>query len=140
MANTHLLIRRYYEAFNERRFEENAELYAVDAVLQHRPNSGPYQGPEGYLASARQAIASFPDLRLQIIRVEQRGDTIVEVDVFATGTLAGDWDAGPIGRLKATGKVKTFRIREMLEIRGGKITFSALTYNLQELLGPDAPR
>jgi hypothetical protein len=27
----------------------------------------------------------------------------------------------------------------MLEIRGGKITFSALTYNLQELLGQSDP-
>jgi predicted ester cyclase len=135
VANTHLLIRRYYEAFNERRFDENAELFTADAVLQHRPNSGPYRGPEGYVASARQATASFPDLRLQIIRVEQRGDTIVEIDVNATGTLEGDWDAGSIGRLRATGKVKTFRIRETLEIRGGKITFSGLTYDLKELLG-----
>ena len=140
MADTHLMIRKYYEAFNERRFTDNAELFTADAVIQHRPNHGPFQGPGGYLESARMAIASFPDLRLQILRVEQRGDTIVEVDVLATGTLEGDWAAGALVTLKATGQVKTFRIREMLEIRGGKITCSALTYNLQELLGRPDPK
>jgi predicted ester cyclase len=141
MADPHVLIRKYYEAFNERRFAENAELFTADAAIQHRPNSGPRQGPEGYLESARQATASFPDLRFQILHVEQRGDTIVEIDVSATGTLLGDWSAGELGTLKATGKVKTFRIRETLEIRGGKITFSGLTYDLRELLGqPDQPK
>jgi hypothetical protein len=108
-------------------------------VIQHRPNSGPRKGPEGYLESARQATTSFPDLRLQILHVEQRGDTIVEIDVSATGTLLGDWTAGALGTLKATGTVKTFRIRETLEIRGGKITFSGLTYDLRELLGQPGP-
>jgi predicted ester cyclase len=139
MADTHLLIRRYYEAFNERRFGENAELFTADAVLQHRPRAAPLKGPEGYLESARQATTSFPDLRFQILHVEQRGDTIVEIDVSATGTLVGDWTAGSFGTLKATGKTKTFRIRETLEIRGGKITFSSLTYDLQELLGQPGP-
>ena len=139
MPDPHLMIRKYYEAFNERRFAENAELFTVDAVIQHRPNSGPRKGPEGYLESARQATTSFPDLRFQILHVEQRGDTIVEIDVSATGTLLGDWTAGALGTLKATGKVKTFRIRETLEIRGGKITFSGLTYDLRELLGQPGP-
>jgi predicted ester cyclase len=139
MADPHLMIRKYYEAFNERRFAENAELFTADAVIQHRPNSGPRKGPEGYLESARQATTSFPDLRFQILHVEQRGDTIVEIDVSATGTLLGDWTAGALGTLKATGTVKTFRIRETLEIRGGKITFSGLTYDLRELLGQTGP-
>ena len=135
VPETHLLIRRYYDAFNGRRFSENAELFTPDAVIHHRPNSGRRQGPGGYLESAREAMASWPDLHLRILHVEQRGDTIVEIDVSATGTLVGDWTAGDFGTLKATGQLRTFRIRETLEIRGGKITFSGLTYDLQELLG-----
>jgi hypothetical protein len=38
---------------------------------------------------------------------------------------------GALGVLKASGEPKTVRHREMLEIRGGKITFSSITYNLQ---------
>jgi len=135
MSNAHLLIREYYAAFNERRFEAAAELFAEDAVIQHRPDGVPQTGPEGYLESVRSTMTIFPDLQTQILHVEQRGDTIVEVDLSATGTHQKDWNMGALGVLKADGAVKTVRHREMLEIRGGKITFSSITYNLQEFVG-----
>ena len=79
------------------------------------------------------ATASFPDIRLEVVDIVLRGDTIAEVSLKATGTLAADWTAGELGTLKATGKPKTFRLRETLEIRAGRITFSTLNYNLQDL-------
>ena len=139
MADTHLLLLTYYQAFNERRFADNAEMFTADAVIQHRPTGRPLQGPDGYIESAQMETTTFPDLQLRILRVEQRGDTIVEVHLSATGTHLGDWTSDTLGRLKATGRVKMFHIRETLEIRGGKITFSGLTYDLQELFGPDGP-
>ena len=135
MSNGHQLIRNYYRAFNERRFSDAAELFTHDAVIQHRPDGVPWKGPEGYLESARATIATFPDLQIQILHVEQRGDTIVEIDLSATGTHRGDWNMGTLGTLKADGAVKTVRHREMLEIRAGKITFSSVSYNLQEFVG-----
>ena len=135
MADTHALILEYITSFNERRLQDAAAMFTHDAVIQHRPGSGLLKGPDGYLASARMAIGSFPDLRLQILRVEQRGDTIAEIDLSATGTHMGDWTAETLGTVKATGQPKTFRVRETLEIRGGKITFSGLTYDLQDLIG-----
>jgi len=135
MTDTHLLIREYITSFNERRLQDAAAMFTPDAVIQHRPRHEPLTGPEGYLESARQAIGSFPDIRLQILHVEQRGDTIFDIDLSATGTHLGDWTADTLGTLKATGQGKTFRVREMLEIRGGKITFSSLTYDLQDLIG-----
>lgn len=134
MPDTHLLIREYYKCFNERRFDDAAEMFTHDAVVQHRPDGVTLVGPEGYLESARATIAIFPDIQIQIIRVEQRGDTIVEVDLAATGSHEGDWDMGALGVLKASGAPRTVRHREMLEIRGGKITFSGITYNLQEFV------
>jgi predicted ester cyclase len=133
MADKHLVIREHFNSFNERRLQDAAAMFTADAVLQHRPGSGPLRGPDGYLESARMALATFPDLQFQILHVEQRGDTIFEVDVAATGTHLSDWIANGLGTLKATGQPKTFRVRETLEIRGGKITFSSLTYNLQDL-------
>ena len=135
MSNAHMLIREYYRAFNERRFNDAADLFADDAVIQHRPDGVLQTGPEGYLESSRSTVAIFPDLQIQILHVEQRGDTIVEVDLSATGTHQGDWNMGALGILKADGTVKTVRHREMLEIRAGKITFSSITYNLQEFVG-----
>ena len=135
MANAHLLIREYYQAFNERRLDDAAELFTEDAVVQHRPDGNLQKGPNGYLESAAKTLTIFPDLVQNILHVEQRGDTIVEVDVAATGTHRGDWDMGTLGVLKATGQATTVRLRELLEIRGGKITYSSITYNLQEFFG-----
>lgn len=135
MADAHLLIREYYKAFNERRFADAADLFTVDATIQHRPDGVVLRGPDGYLESARATLAIFPDIQIQILHVEQRGDTIVEVDLSATGTHRGDWNMGALGVLKASGAPITVRHREMLEIRGGKITFSSITYNLQEFVG-----
>lgn len=135
MPGAHLLIREYYKAFNERRFDDAADMFTHDAVIQHRPDGVALQGPHGYLESARATIAIFPDIQIHILRVEQRGDTIVEVDLEATGSHQGDWDMGALGVLKASGAARTVRHREMIEIRGGKFTFSSITYNLQEFFG-----
>ena len=135
MGDAHLLIREYYKAFNERRFEDAADLFSVDAVIQHRPDGVLLMGPEGYLESARATVAIFPDIQIHILHVEQRGDTIVEVDLTATGSHRGDWNMGALGVLRADGTLKRVRHREILEIRGGKITFSSITYNLQEFVG-----
>jgi predicted ester cyclase len=135
------LLRRYYEAFNERRFIDAARLFTDDAEVQHRPTDQPLRGPEGYLESARMATTSFPDCQLTVLGVVRRSETIVEVDLTAVGTHAGDWAAAELGTLKATGRQKTFRIRETLDIRDGKITYSMLNYDLQDLLGqPEARR
>jgi ketosteroid isomerase-like protein len=135
VANAHLLIREYYQAFNERRFEAGAELFTHDAVVQHRPDGVPLKGPEGYLESAQATIAIFPDIQVQILHVEQRGDTIVEIDLVAEGTHSGDWNMGALGVLKADGVKKIVRHREMLEIRGGKITYSSITYDIKNFVG-----
>jgi ketosteroid isomerase-like protein len=135
VSNAHLLIREYYQAFNERRFEAAAELFTHDAVVQHRPDGVPLVGPAGYLESARATLAIFPDIQVQILHVEQRGDTIVEIDLVAEGTHAGDWNMGALGVLKADGVKKLVRHREMLEVRGGMITYSSITYDIKNFVG-----
>jgi hypothetical protein len=99
----------------------------------------PLRGPAGYMTSAHMATTSFPDLRIDVLGVTWRGDTVAEVELLATGTLAADWTARGIGTLKASGEKKTFRIRETLELRNGKISFSSLNYNLQDLFGTSGP-
>lgn len=130
------LIREYINAFNERRLQDAAMLFTEDAPVQHRPRAQMLKGPEGYLESARQAMSSFPDLHLEIAHIEQRGDTIFEIDLVCTGTHVGDWVAEGLGTLKPTGTRKTLRVRETLEIRGGRITFSSLTYNMPDFIDP----
>jgi hypothetical protein len=57
------------------------------------------------------------------------------VDVLCTGTHQGEWSMGTLGPFKPTGRRHQYHIREVLEIRGGKFTYSSLSWDLQELIG-----
>jgi predicted ester cyclase len=130
----HLLIRKHYDYFNQRRFADGAELFAVDAVLEHPPFGQTRHGRDGYLNLVQSWVQAFPDGQMQIEHVEQRGDTICEVDLIGTGTHNGDFDMGGYGVFNATGLKTTLRFRELLEIRGGLITYSSLTFNVHDLI------
>lgn len=134
MREPHRLIRDYYKAFNERQFEAAAELFTNDAIIEFSTTGMNRRGPGAYLDAARAAVAAFPDLHLQIEHVEQRGDTICEVDVLCTGTHEGEWSIGTLGPFKPSGRRHSYHVREMLEIRGGKITYSSLSWDLQEIV------
>jgi predicted ester cyclase len=138
----HELIREYYACFNERRFADGAELFADDAQIEHVPIGQRLQGGSGYIQFAEMWVAAFPDAALSIVRVEQHGDTICEVDLLGTGTHLGPFDLGPAGLFKATGARARLPFRELLEIRVGKITYSSMRFDLHELvrqLRPDDP-
>ena len=77
------LITRYYTAFNERRFNDAADMFSLDAEIQHRPNV-PLRGPDGYMTSARLTTTSFPDLRLEVLGITRQGDTIELEDLGST--------------------------------------------------------
>src|SRR5205085_8199917 len=134
VRDAHLLIREYYKAFNERRFADAAEMFTVDAAIEHLPAGHTVRGPAGYLESARAAVSAFPDLHLRIMHVEQRGDTIVEVDILCTGTHEGEWALGALGPFKPSGLRHSYHIRALLEIRGGKITYSRLSWDMHEII------
>jgi predicted ester cyclase len=130
----HELIREYYTCFNERRFTDAAELFSEDAVLEHGPLGQRQHGGAGYIHVAKMWVEAFPDARLNILHVEQHGDTICEVDLIGTGTHQGIFDVGPNGTFKPTGAQATLRLRELLEIRVGKITYSSVSFDLHELI------
>jgi len=85
----HTLIRRYYACFNDRRFSDAIELFTPDAILEYPPFSAGQRGPACYLAFAEMWTRAFPDGIVTIEHVEQRGDTICEVDLIANGTVNG---------------------------------------------------
>jgi predicted ester cyclase len=130
----HELIRKYYACFNERRFADAAEFFSDDAVLEHGPLGQRQQGGTGYLQFAEMWVRAFPDAALSIVRVEQHGDTICEVDLILTGTHLGAFDLGEGGLFKATGAQAKIPVRELLEVRVGKITYSSLAFDLHELI------
>jgi hypothetical protein len=130
----HHLIREYYACFNERRLSDAADLFASDAVLERGPFGTLKNGGEGYLRLAELWLRAFPDSKVRIDHVEQRGDTICEVDIILTGTHLGDLDMPNHGVFKATGAAMTLRVGELLEIRGNKITYSNVSFDASELI------
>ena len=132
----HLLIRKYYECFNERRFEEASDLFAVAAVVKRPPFGTSHDGGPGWIGYSRRLLDAFPDARLRIEHVEQRGDTICEVELVFTGTLARDLDVPGHGVVKGNGRPVTLRLGEMLEIRGNMITFTRLSFDTAALVRP----
>jgi len=134
VAAAHLLIRKHYDCFNQRRFADGADLFAEDCVLEHPPFGQTRYGRQGYLDLVNECVRAFPDGHLQIEHVEQRGDTICEVDVIGTGTHKGEFNMGGYGVFKPSGVKTTLRFRELIEIRGGKITFSSITFDPHDLM------
>jgi predicted ester cyclase len=131
----HSLIRQYYEFYNARRFHDAAGLFASDAVIEHAPyGSPPRHGGDGYVESAELSVSAFPDARVEVLRIEQHGQTTYEVDLLASGTHSGTLDMGTYGRFAPTGKAIHLRHRELLEIRDGKIVYASVTFDAQELL------
>jgi predicted ester cyclase len=130
----HELIREYYACFNERRFSDAAEFFSEDAIIEHGSSGSRQVGGAGYVHFAEMWVRAFPDAALSIVRVEQHGDTICEVDLFGTGTHLGTFDLGEGGVFKPTGVRAKLPFRELLEVRVGKITYSSLAFDLHELI------
>lgn len=125
----HLLIREYYACFNERRFADAADLFTNDAVLE-RPLFGILKnGGAGYVQLTDLWIKAFPDSIVRIEHVEQRGDTICEVDLILAGTHRGDLALPGNGVFKAKGGLVSLKLVEVLEIRARKITYSGVTFD-----------
>lgn len=79
------LIRAHYCDFNERRIDIAAARFSSAAVIEHVTGRAE-QGPEGYCEFARRWLEAFPDATLSVKGVCQRGDSMYDVDLIATGT------------------------------------------------------
>jgi hypothetical protein len=135
MVDTPPLIRRYYDNYNDRRVEESAEFFTPDAIIEHAPFGAPTQrGGSAYVESAKRSFLAFPDAKIEVLNIVEHGDTIYEVDLMARGTHLGPLDLGMYGRFEATGKFMHVPHREVIEIRGGKITYVSVTLGVSELL------
>jgi predicted ester cyclase len=133
-VTAHLLIREYYACFNERRFADAADLFTSDAVLERPPFGTFRNGGDGYVHLAQRWVSAFPDAAVRIDHVEQRGDTICEVDLVMTGTHAGDLDVPGHGLFRASGRTVSLSVSELLEIRARKITYGSISFDELDLV------
>lgn len=128
------LIREYYKCFQERRFTDAAKLFADDAVVERPPFALTLRGGSAYVRFAERWLEAFPDARVTIQHVENRNETVCEVDLIATGTHMHALDLGPFGLFKPSSIQTTLRMRELLEVAAGRIIYSSLSFDLHDLV------
>jgi hypothetical protein len=127
------IIDEYYTSFNERRFVDAAALFGDTAVLQQLPQQRQERGSIGYLQFVSAWLKAFPDAALIVRRITSEDGRTFEVTLDATGTHRGPLDFGG-WVFRPTGLHAAFGMREILEMRDGKIVFSSLTLNLHEIV------
>jgi predicted ester cyclase len=126
------LIERYYDAFNRRRLAEAAALFADDADLELMPGEHGVGGA-GYMKFAAAWIHAFPNAAFTVQRIQPRGETMTEVYLLATGTHCGTFHFGAY-RFGESGTEAVLHLRELLDIRDGRITASVLTVDMNDLV------
>ena len=132
-ASPHAIIDAYYAAFNQRRFVDAGTLFAPDAVLDQLPLLRQEAGAIGYLQFVSAWLRAFPDAHFAIEDVSTEDGRIFDIRIAASGTHSGALEVG--GRVfRPTGAPVTLALREMLEIREGRIAFSSLIYDMHDVI------
>jgi predicted ester cyclase len=134
MSDTHALIQRLYASFNARELEDAAPLFADDALIEHGAPGRQQRGSAGYLEFARMWIGAFPDALLTVEGITPRNPTTIEIDLLAIGTHQGPLDLGGYGLFKPSGTKGRLRLRQIVEFRDSRIAYSALSYDVQNIV------
>jgi hypothetical protein len=78
-------------------------------------------------------LDAFPDAYLDIEEIVQRSETLYEVNLVATGTHSNALNLGAYGQFKPTGARTTLRLRELIEVENGRIVYSNVSLDVQDL-------
>lgn len=119
MASNEDLARRIYEMWNERNFDEIAEVTAPDATLTIVGSGDTFEGIEGSRKYNEMWADGFPDGKVTIDRVIGSGDHVV-VESTGRGTHTGTL-ATSMGDIPATGRSLTLQLCDVLEFKNGKV-------------------
>lgn len=101
------LVRRYFDMFNEARFDELADIVAADYGDKLEGQTAGIDVVRTYLEGLKK---SFPDFRWEMERMIAEGD-LVAVMNRVTGTQLGEFgDLGPTGRRVSFAAFQFYRI------------------------------
>jgi len=81
--------RRLLDILNERDWDAHVELIAEDCVWEDVPTGHRLHGPDELVDAAKSFVASFPDLRVEALRVVAEGD-LVAIEWRGRGTHSGE--------------------------------------------------
>jgi hypothetical protein len=132
-----LLISRYYEAFNARRFGDAAALVSPDCEFHHLPTRERVRGPRGYLALVEEWVAMAPNVTLTPEQIIPLGNGAYRIYLRVQGRFSGAFEVRPLLPLDGDGGEFNFVGVHDLTFRDGAVTVSRFTYDLSHLIGRD---
>ena len=127
------IARRYYQCFNERRFDEAGELVDPQATFHYVPTKQRLIGRAGYRALVAAWVIAFEDASLDVIDLQVLDAGTVRAEFVGRGTHTGDLVLGEYFTLPATGTHADLPFRDTLSIRNGLIVASKLEFDVAEL-------
>lgn len=127
------LIRQYFDWLNARRLSDVAGLFAPEAVIVQAPYRQMPRGAAGFQELANAWLTAFPDASVTVERVISRDEVTQEAQLASTGTHRGALDLGSLV-FQPTGAVVTLHFRTLLQLREGQITYSNVTFDVQEMV------
>jgi len=126
------LVRRIYEAFNDREFDRVNELVTEDVELVNVAFGQTFRGFEGERQFMQNWAVGFPDGRAEVTRVIDGGDSVA-VEFTGRGTHTGPL-RGPAGEIAATKKRVELRFCDVHEIEGGKVVRTRSDFDAATML------
>lgn len=127
------LARRYYDLFNERRFDEAGQLVDPEAIFHYVPTKQRLVGRAGYRALVAAWVIAFEDAYVRVISIRQTGSATVHIDFVGEGTHTGDLVMGEALVIPASGIRAELPFTDTLTFQHSLITESRFDFDVAEL-------
>lgn len=124
--------RRYYQLFNDRRFEEAEALVDPQAVFSYPVAKEHFIGRAGYRELVQRWTEAFPDALLTITRVEVSRDTAC-TECIGEGTHQGLLELPGLPRVLPTGVKAQLPMRETIRVINNLVVQSRMEFDPHEL-------
>jgi ketosteroid isomerase-like protein len=125
MSRLETLVRRYYEAFNNRDFGAYEALFSADCRIESPGVSE--HGVAAMRSFDRDWIATFPEARIESMRMTSTARHVASGNWFHAGPQRGPLPT-PNGTIAPTGKVLSAPYCAMFEIENDRIVRQVLAF------------
>lgn len=127
------IARRYYQYFNQRRFDEAGDFVHPEAVFTYVPTKQRLVGRAGYRALIAAWLIAFEDAQIEIKTMEHVDDHTIRTEFIGHGTQTGELTLGEAFVLPPTGTRTDLPFTDTLTFRNGYIVEARLDFDLVEL-------
>jgi predicted ester cyclase len=126
------IARAIYEALNEKDFERAAKSVTEGVLLLNVATADVYRGRPGFLDYSRGWAAAFPDLDLQLVKIDG-GSKRVIVEYELVGSQTGPLIT-PRGHIPPTGMSIQLRLCDVLDLQDGAVSHIRSYFDSSTLL------